>query len=54
MNPILTFSEANFPDILQKKLLDQGFDKPTMIQSLTWPYAQVGRDSIGTIRSERF
>ena len=51
MNPILTFSEANFPDILQKKLLAQGFDKPTMIQSLTWPYAQVGRDLIGIAKT---
>jgi len=51
LNPILTFSEASFPDVLQQKLLDQGFDKPTMIQSLTWPYAQGGRDLIGIAKT---
>ena len=51
LNPILTFSEATFPDVLQQKLLGQGFDKPTMIQSLTWPYAQAGRDLIGIAKT---
>jgi len=51
LNPILTFSEATFPENLQQKLLGQGFDKPTMIQSLTWPYAQAGRDLIGIAKT---
>jgi ATP-dependent RNA helicase DDX5/DBP2 len=45
--PIQTFEEASFPDYIHQNLLNQGFDKPTPIQSNGWPVALKGRDIVG-------
>ncbi|KAK3089000.1 hypothetical protein FSP39_000015 [Pinctada imbricata] len=45
--PVFTFEEANFPEYIQKTLMQQDFEKPTSIQSVTWPLASSGRDVIG-------
>jgi ATP-dependent RNA helicase DBP3 len=43
--PFLSFSEAGFPKPLLK--CTEGFDRPTQIQSYTWPIAMAKRDLIG-------
>lgn len=50
-NPILNFNEAHFPCHIQNKLMSLGFEKPTSIQSICWPYAQSGNDLIGIAKT---
>ncbi|KAI8910241.1 P-loop containing nucleoside triphosphate hydrolase protein [Gorgonomyces haynaldii] len=44
VDPIMDFDEAEFPKKLRKALV---FDKPTPIQSVTWPPILKGRDLVG-------
>ena len=45
--PCLSFTEPNFPDYIQNKLLSEGFKEPTCIQAIGWPHALSGRDLVG-------
>ena len=45
--PVLTFDEASMPEFILKDVLQQGFEKPSPIQSQGWPMALLGRDMIG-------
>ena len=45
--PCFTFEEASMPEYVLKEVLQQGFDKPSPIQSQGWPMALHGRDMIG-------
>ncbi|GFS89232.1 probable ATP-dependent RNA helicase DDX17 [Nephila pilipes] len=45
--PIRDFYEGNFPDYINKALVDQNFEKPTPIQAQVWPIALKGRDLVG-------
>ena len=45
--PCFTFEEASMPEYVLKEVLQQGFDKPSPIQSQGWPMALLGRDMIG-------
>jgi len=46
-SPIMFFEEGCVPDALMASIRRQGFDKPTMIQSVGWPIALSGRDMVG-------
>lgn len=46
-NPVINFSEANFPENISKKLANKGFSEPTAIQAISWPNVLSGRDLIG-------
>jgi superfamily II DNA/RNA helicase len=46
-NPIVNFHEGNFPDYIQRAIMEQRFEKPTAIQSQVWPVALSGRDLVG-------
>jgi ATP-dependent RNA helicase DDX5/DBP2 len=45
--PVTTFLEAAFPEFITAELEAMGFDRPTPIQSQSWPVALSGRDMIG-------
>lgn len=45
--PTLTFDQLSVPPDLRKALLDLKFQKPTPIQSCTWPPLLRGTDAIG-------
>ncbi|XP_063446291.1 uncharacterized protein LOC134725927 [Mytilus trossulus] len=47
LNPLETFEEAGFPDIINRKLQEESFTSPTAIQAVTWPLALSGKDVIG-------
>lgn len=49
--PCLTFTEPNFPDYIQNKLLAEGFKEPTCIQAIGWPHALSGRDMVGVAKT---
>jgi len=44
--PILKFEHAQLPDYVLSLLKSEGFTAPTAIQSIGWPIAMSGRDSI--------
>jgi ATP-dependent RNA helicase DDX5/DBP2 len=44
--PITKFEHAQLPDYLLRLLSTQGFPAPTAIQSIGWPIAMSGRDSV--------
>jgi ATP-dependent RNA helicase DDX5/DBP2 len=44
--PILKFEHAQFPDYILRLLKSEGFTSPTPIQSIGWPIAMSGRDSV--------
>jgi len=46
-NPVGSFLEASFPEFITAELEAAGFDRPTPIQSQSWPIALSGRDVIG-------
>jgi hypothetical protein len=46
-NPVRTFLEASFPEFIMAGLEASGFERPTPIQSQSWPIALSGRDVIG-------
>lgn len=50
-NPSLTFAENNFPQYILDEIKNQGFDKPTTIQSAGWPLALSGRDLVGIAKT---
>ena len=46
-NPIMFFEEGGIPDALLQTIRRNGFEKPTLIQSVGWPIALSGRDMVG-------
>jgi ATP-dependent RNA helicase DDX5/DBP2 len=46
-NPVRSFLEASFPEFITADIEAVGFDRPTPIQSQSWPIALSGRDVIG-------
>jgi len=44
--PMLKFEHAQLPDYIMRLFGNQGFDKPTAIQSIGWPIAMSGRDGV--------
>ncbi|VDP04158.1 unnamed protein product [Soboliphyme baturini] len=44
--PVITFEEASFPPYSYEQL-SRNFEKPTVIQSVSWPIALSGRDMVG-------
>lgn len=46
-NPILHFEEGGIPEGLMSSFRRNGFEKPTLIQSVGWPIALSGRDMVG-------
>lgn len=49
--PIFGFDEAGFPAEIMEKLKLSGFEKPTEIQSVSWPVALSGHDMISIART---
>ncbi|CAG9532447.1 unnamed protein product [Cercopithifilaria johnstoni] len=49
--PIFEFSEAGFPPAIVEKLKRACFQKPTVIQSISWPVALTGHDMISIART---
>ncbi|PKY01504.1 ATP-dependent RNA helicase dbp2 [Aspergillus campestris IBT 28561] len=45
--PVETFDEAGFPQYVLSEVKQQGFERPTAIQSQGWPMALSGRDVVG-------
>ncbi|EDV29773.1 putative ATP-dependent RNA helicase DDX5 [Trichoplax sp. H2] len=45
--PVLSFSEASFPDYVMSEINNQGFKLPTPIQAQSWPVGLSGRDVVG-------
>jgi len=45
--PVQTFLQAGFPAPLERKLMDQKFERPTPIQAQGWPMALSGRNMVG-------
>ena len=45
--PTTTFDETSFPEYVLDQIKSRGFDKPTPIQTQSWPVALTGRDVIG-------
>ncbi|CAF3342218.1 unnamed protein product [Rotaria socialis] len=45
--PLLNFDEANFPEPVMETIFQSGFQKPTLIQSCSWPILLSGLDLIG-------
>lgn len=52
-NPVLSFKDAanSFPPIVMKSIERAGFEKPTPIQSATWPMVLQGKNVIGIART---
>lgn len=48
--PIFNFNEAGLPPAFEQKLYQQ-YEKPTTIQSISWPVAMSGRDMISIART---
>lgn len=46
-HPVTTFDEAGFPKYVLDQVKEQGFAKPTPIQSQGWPMALSGSDVVG-------
>ncbi|KAJ3221652.1 hypothetical protein HK099_003276 [Clydaea vesicula] len=46
-NPLLSFENNQFPQVINSIFKSNGFDKPTPIQSQGWPMALSGRNVIG-------
>lgn len=44
--PLLKFEHAQLPDYVTRLLKSEGFSAPTAIQSIGWPIATSGRDSV--------
>lgn len=47
LNPILEFSQIQFPEKIQATISKLGYVKPTPIQSASWPNLLCGDDLIG-------
>ncbi|CAF4741494.1 unnamed protein product, partial [Rotaria sp. Silwood2] len=45
--PLFNFDEANFPEPVMETIVQCGFQKPTLIQSCSWPILLSGLDLIG-------
>lgn len=45
--PILKFTQAGYPEAIEKKLLACGYDQPTPIQSQGWSMALSGKNMVG-------
>mmetsp|Transcript_71790 Transcript_71790/g.64490 ORF Transcript_71790/g.64490 Transcript_71790/m.64490 type:complete len:710 (-) Transcript_71790:94-2223(-) len=52
-NPVLSFKDAadSFSPIIMKSIEKAGFEKPTPIQSATWPMVLAGKNVIGIART---
>ncbi|KAH9637127.1 hypothetical protein HF086_016149 [Spodoptera exigua] len=46
-NPYIELEKSEFPEYIKSFLKDQGFDKPTIIQSQGWPIALSGQNFVG-------
>lgn len=44
--PIMKFEHASLPEYILRLLKSEGFEAPTAIQSIGWPIAMSGRDSV--------
>jgi ATP-dependent RNA helicase DDX5/DBP2 len=44
--PLMKFEHAQLPDYILRLLKNEGFASPTAIQSIGWPIAMSGRDSV--------
>ena len=49
-NPVITFDESTFPESVQTQLC-KNYEKPTVIQSITWPVALSGKDVISIAKT---
>ncbi|VDK70140.1 unnamed protein product [Litomosoides sigmodontis] len=49
--PIFEFNEAGFPPAIAEKIKKTCFQKPTVIQSISWPVALTGYDMISIART---
>ncbi len=45
--PVQRFSQVGFPKVIERKLEEAKFDKPTPIQAQGWPMALSGRNMVG-------
>ena len=45
--PVTSFEDVQFPKYLKQELYRRGFEKPTEIQSRSWPIALAGKDLVG-------
>lgn len=48
--PVFDFKEAGFPQVLTDMLF-ANFQKPTVIQSISWPIALSGRDMVSIAKT---
>lgn len=48
--PVFDFSEADFPAPIVQRLF-KSFQKPTVIQSISWPLALSGRDLVSIAKT---
>lgn len=46
-NPYIDIENSDFPDYIKSFLKNQGFEKPTIIQSQGWPIAMSGQNFVG-------
>lgn len=46
-NPYIEIEKSDFPDYIKAFLKNQGFEKPTIIQSQGWPIAMSGQNFVG-------
>jgi len=49
--PIMEFEDAAFPQIIMRAINKAGFERPTAIQSATWPMVLSGNNVIGIART---
>lgn len=48
--PVFEFGEAGFPSVITDMLF-ANFQKPTVIQSISWPIALSGRDMVSIAKT---
>lgn len=48
--PVFDFTETGFPEVIVN-MLYQNFEKPTTIQSISWPIALSGRDIVSIAKT---
>jgi len=49
--PIMSFEEANFPDYVMKRVMQEGYAEPTPIQAQGWPIALSGLNMVGVAQT---
>lgn len=48
--PVFEFNESGFPEVLVN-MLYSSFERPTIIQSISWPIASSGRDIVSIAKT---